>query len=247
VELIAVERSQLVNLFLARRLSGQLHAPAVNVAIVERYQFATHPRSIEEMTKEPISYGHGLFGDTAIEAFDIYSDGVVVSSKSDTEVLDAFMGDVLDWTKSAFGLDHIEIHTISKVYESNILFRSDPNLLDVLSPLMELSEAISDYLSKTSSLEARFLPFGLIFAADTSTIAGLKPAPFRVERKAGLEFSMNIYASTAPLRTRDHLALLRTLEALRVAALPRVITEMITEHNVSGFPPPPSGEARARR
>jgi hypothetical protein len=74
VVLIAVERSQLVNLFLARRLSGQLHAPATNVAFVERYQFATHPRSIEEMTKEPVSYGHGLFGDTAIEDVSARSD-----------------------------------------------------------------------------------------------------------------------------------------------------------------------------
>jgi hypothetical protein len=57
-------------------------------------------------------------------------------------------------------------------------------------------------------------PFGIAFSADYSLIPGMKPAPFRLERRAGLGFDTNLYVSQAPLRTADHIKLLEQLEKL---------------------------------
>jgi hypothetical protein len=213
VELIAVELSRLVSLFLARRLAGQLYLPTACRAFVERYRFSAFPESVEQMAKEPMNFGHGLFGDVAIESFEIYSDGVVIVSRSPTDVLDEFLADVTNWCKSELGLDRIETHTVSRIYESHLLFRSDQEILRSLVPLADIGRLLSSGLKKVSNQDVKFEPFGVSLASDQSTVTGLRPIAFRVERKAGIEFSRNYYISSAPLRTKEHIALLKKLEA----------------------------------
>ncbi|WP_139247207.1 hypothetical protein [Hyphomicrobium sp. NDB2Meth4] len=215
MELVGFELSRLVSLSLTRRIAGQIYWPAALHALVERYHFSRHPSSYKEMTEEPISFAHGAFGDVAIDTFDIYSDGIIVTSRSRTDVLDEFVADVTEWMKVEFGMERLETHTISKIYESHILVRSDPTLLKVLEPLNEIAELLAIRLNKVSRQDAKFQPFSLALAADQSTLTGLKPIPFRVERKVGLEFATNLYVSSAPLPTNEHLAVLSKLEELK--------------------------------
>lgn len=214
MELIAVETSRFLNLFLARRLAGQLYMPSACQALVDRYRFVVRPSSIEEMTKDPISFGHGVFEDVAIDSFDIYSDGIIATSKSPTDVLDAFVSDVVAWSNVELNLDRVETHKISKMYESHILIKSDKDLLKPLNELSDVSKAMSGSMKKATGQDVKFQPFGLTFAADHSVIPGLKPIAFRLERKASTEFEMGYYVSSAPLRTKDHLHILQKIEHL---------------------------------
>ena len=188
--------------------------PAACEAFVERYSFSSFPQSIDEMAKEPISFAHGLFNGAAIESFDIYSDGVIISSKSSTDVLDNFLADLNAWSKSKLGLDRVETHTISRLYESHVMVRTDKNILKPLSQLAEMSKLLSAGVKKASGQEVVFEPFGIALAPDSSKTVGLKPIAFRLERKAGIEFPMHFYLSSAPLRTKDHIALLQRLDGL---------------------------------
>ena len=214
MELIAVEQSRLVSLFLTRRLAGQLYMPTASAAFVERYRFAQHPSSIEDLSAEPIRFGHGIFRDAAIGEFNIYSDGVMIASHSPTDLLDAFLADVLDWANVSLGLDRIETHSISRIYESHVCIHSNRDFLKVLRPLEDLAKLVTTGLKKCSKFQADFIPVGFTFAADHTSIAGLKPAPFKLERRPGVEFSRQLFISSAPLPTKDHLVVLQRLETM---------------------------------
>jgi hypothetical protein len=214
VELIAVESSRLLNLFLARRLVGQLYMPDACRAFAERYRFASFPETLAQMTTEPVEFSHGSFGPSAIDEFKIFGDGVIVGARAPTDVLDEFLQDVTAWSKSELGFDRVETHTVSKMYESHIMFRSERDMLRPLGALGDISKMLAASVKKATNQDVKFDPFGLLLAADHSSIVGLKPIAFRLERKAGIEFSMDYYSSSAPLRTKDHFSLIQKLEAL---------------------------------
>lgn len=181
--------------------------------LMKRYAFTIVPK-VEQLESNKIEFRQGAFNDVGIESFTIYNDGVVVSSKSSTDVLDTFLQDLNDWMETTFNLKKVETHAINRAYESTLLVRSNAKLLQALDALTPLQDIIGKSLKAATGLEARFEPFGISFGADYSLIPGIKPINFRLERRGGLSFDTNYYVSQAPMRTGDHLKLLEKLEKM---------------------------------
>jgi hypothetical protein len=181
--------------------------------LMKRYAFTIVPK-VEQLESNKIEFRQGAFNDVGIESFTIYNDGVVITSKSSTDVLDAFLQDLTDWMETTFNLKKIETHAINRAYESMLLVRSNSKLLQALDALAPMREIISRSLKATTGLEAKFEPFGISFGADYSLLPGLKPINFRLERRGGLSFDTNYYISQAPMRTADHFKLLEKLEKM---------------------------------
>jgi len=214
VELIGHDSSTLTALFVASSAPlGQLPIARAAFELVKRYGFTINPK-VEQLEATKVEFRQGAFNDVGIESFAIYNDGVVISSKSSTDVLDAFLQDLNEWMETTFSLRKVETHAINRAYESTLLVRSNAKLLQVLDALAPMQEFISKYLKAATGLEARLEPFGISFGADYSLIPGLKPINFRLERRGGLSFDTNYYISQAPLRTPDHLKLLDRLEKM---------------------------------
>jgi hypothetical protein len=208
MEMIGVE-TRLVHLFLARRMVGQLYAPKAMAELTERYHFARFPTKLEDMAEPPIRLGHGLFKDTAIEQVDIYLDGLGVSAKSPSDILDAFVLDMLGWSKDTLGLDRVETHTVSKIYESQLVFRTNKKIFNVLAGMDRAAQMVSSALKKASNMDADFHSAGITLSADPSMIAGFKPVAFKIDRHPSLEFAQNIFLSQAPLPTDAHWSILK--------------------------------------
>lgn len=213
--MIGYDTSSLTALFLASRApGGQLPlAPAMG-ELIKRYGFAGFPANVQQLEAAKVEFRQGTFRNSGIESFSLYGDGVVITSKSSTDLLDEFMTDVTEWMGTELGLKRIETHPVNIAYESNVLLRSEVPLLRLLDPLAPIQEVIAKAVKATMGLGANFEPFGIALAADHSLIPGMKPAPFRLERRAGLGFETNLYVSQAPLRTADHLKVLERLEKL---------------------------------
>jgi hypothetical protein len=214
VELLAIDGSTLTALFAAVSPKGQAPLPRAFSELIKRYSFAGFPTKAEDLDAAKVSFRHGSFGDVGIHVFDIYGDGVVVSAKAPTDVLDKFLEDVVQWMGSAFGAGRVETNTINRNYESNLIVRTDAKVLQALDALRPIQEMVAKAVKDTIGLETAYAPFGLTLATDISEIPGLKPIPFRMERRIGINFGHNYYFSSAPLRTEDHLKVLERLEKL---------------------------------
>jgi hypothetical protein len=180
-------------------------------AAVERYKFARPPNA-DELFSEKIFFRNGEFEGAAIDALEIYNDGVVVRGACDSDQLDRFLADVVDWFLSQTDGKRVETHTINTLYESQLTFVGSDKMLSFFNGLDIIQGAVSRGVHEASGISAPFLPVGFMLATDETKVLGLKPGPFRLERRLGLEFERNFFLSTAPLRTTDHIEVLKQLE-----------------------------------
>ena len=214
MELIGIERSRIVSLFLLSNPVAQPPIARLAEALVERYQFSLFPREMADLLKDKTEFGQGIFEGHRIDSVEVFTDGVVVTARSNSEVVDRFINDMREWAKSEFGLLPVETHTINKVYESHLIVSSKKNILDSLGRLSKISASIQILLKKSSGIDVELQPSGLSFAADDTKIAGLRPIDFRLERKVNSSFEKGVYYSRSPLQTNDHLRVLEMIESL---------------------------------
>ena len=214
MKLLAIEMSRVTALFRMARPSGQPYLPHVAAQLVERYHFGGAPHSFEDLGGNKVEFKHGLFEGIAIETLDLYNDGIIVASRSDSDFIDQFINDLGWWLEKNFGLSVIETHTISKMYDSTLLVETDRNIFQPLDAYASILRAIENALQDSSGLEISYHTFGVSLSADQTQNSALKPAPFRFERKEGIEFSRHHFYTNAPLKTKQHLKVLEQMEQL---------------------------------
>ncbi|MDE2789600.1 MAG: hypothetical protein OXI81_04160 [Paracoccaceae bacterium] len=214
MKLLAIERSRATALFRITRPSGQPYLPDFFANVSRRYGFDGAPRSVGELGGNKAEFRHGLFEGNAIESLEIYNDGFIVTSNSDTDYVDQFVDDLVTWLKDDQGFSVIETHTVCKMYDSTLLVETRCNVFKPFEVYSEISRMIETGLQESTGLKVAFENYGFALSADQTRNPALKPVFFRVERKEGIEFSRNQLFSTAPLKTRQHLEVLKRLEQL---------------------------------
>ncbi len=212
MELISIEGATLTRLFQVNRPKGAVSPVAMLRKITERYSFSVAP-TVEEAFDDKVIFNHGVFDDTAIDALDMYSDGVVIRARAHTDIIDAFFDDMDRWFTAEYGLTKYDTHRVNTNYETRVLVRADDGVLKALDKLRKIGSSVSTRLRATNNQDAPFNPFGFTLAPDPAALSGLIPTPFRIERRIGLAHELNYFVSTAPLRTSDHLEVLQELEA----------------------------------
>jgi hypothetical protein len=170
------------------------------------------PRTLEEMRRAKVEFRHGHFKGISIEAVDVFNDGLVVTSRVNSDVLDEFIADVLSYMAERWQTTFTRPFPRDKLYESAVTFYSDKELLKPLAALNNISRSISNKLNATTGAAIDYYPFGIGLSADHAKIPSLKPIPFRIERREGVDFGANIYFSAAPLKTDDHIEIINEWE-----------------------------------
>ncbi len=214
MKLLAIERSRLTSLFRMARTSGQPYLPLVADQLAERYRFGSAPHSFEDLAGDKSEFKYGLFEGNAIDTLDVYNDGIIVASQSDSDFIDKFVHDLNSWLENDHGFSVIETHTVNKIYESILLVETDREIFKAFDAYANVLPMIENALHDASNLKVKFENFGLALSADHTQNPSLKPIPFRFERKEGIEFPRCQYHTTAPLKTRQHLEILERLERL---------------------------------
>jgi hypothetical protein len=211
MEVIGFNGTVITSLFNVSNHDGA--RPVVEFAreVVERYKFVTTPK-LEELFSDKTIFQNGVFQGAAIDALEVYRDGVIIRGRCDSDVLDAFLEDVIGWYMTKTGSRRIETRRVSTSYESTLAVLGSDKMLRTLEPIKEICRGISAALEATNGTTAEYVPFGFSLAADDTINPGLKPIPFRLERQLGSEFDRNIFVSAAPLRTKDHVKLLQALD-----------------------------------
>jgi hypothetical protein len=213
MELASIDFSRIIYFTQRVRPAGQVYVPEAVQKLAQRYSFAKLP-SVEELTRFPIAFSLGKFKDVQIDEFQIYNDGLIVSAKANTKILDAFISDLLSWSEKEFGLVEDSTAKSEKFIESAIIVKSTKNLTLSLSPRNDVAEILNRTFRGELAGVGPYHLSGFVLDCDPLQFAGRrKPMRFVLERRVGVPFSDNVFFSHAPLHTGDHLKVLSDLEA----------------------------------
>lgn len=161
---------------------------------------------------DTLLFQHGLFEGVGVNELGVYQDGLVVSSRTNTDFLDRFLADLVSWAESDLGIVELDIPPKERHYETSVVVAL--NIKEEVA--FPWAPALNNAL-KQSQVAYGLRPFefsfsGFQFANDPLTYGGRKPIPFTLARRVNVPFEANIYFASGPLRTDDLLSVLRDLE-----------------------------------
>lgn len=185
----------------------KLFGPALVRAVMERYSFVEGPKTVPEHDlQRGVSFKHGFFNGKVIDLFQVYNNGMFAEGKHDTDLNDSFLDDVEQWAKQSVGVALAD-QAGGRIYMSQLVVQSEIDLTKALAPLQQISKKITSLLNPSVDLPAEVS--GIQIATDPSVSVGWI---FRFERRVGAPFGAQLYFSSAPLRTEQHLMLLEHIE-----------------------------------
>jgi hypothetical protein len=178
-----------------------------------RYSFLTAPKDDDLFTDPPkgaeLKHGKLVFKDetVVIDKLVIFNDGIAVDTTSSTDNSDRFLDDLLEWAKD--GLPKAQIGV--RYYLSHVEMRMSKPLGDYVHHFRSIGENITALLKSYGIMVPQYEPTALNLHFDQLGKVSPIPGVFYIDRRQGRPFSDNLWFSQAPLRTGDHVALLRHL------------------------------------
>jgi hypothetical protein len=196
-----------------RLLNGkQLYGRKLVQALEDRYGFIQTPRTVAEfdLTKG-ISFAHGYYDDRiVIQMLQIYNNGILVETESSTTECLSIIKDVTDLAKDEVSFAFDESSERPQIYQSHIEVETLANLQEKIVAFERISDELNRLVVGNNEIYRNYQFSGLSFAIDPTNKSG--PSAFKFERRAGSPLDANLYFSSAPLQTNDHLHLLEVLE-----------------------------------
>lgn len=180
--------------------------------LIDTYKFRKIPALID-----PVKPGDGrkyqegefeVYGNLIIVDFVIYTDGVVVDSRSSTVHNELFLEDVFKGFSKYIKLPTPDEVIKEKLYLSQVYVTTDKNLEIINPKVKQISKYLNNHVTDATDVQLG----GLSFWSDQAIKR--PPTPFTFERTLNTPFSDNRYYSAAPLQTDEHLELLDKLESI---------------------------------
>jgi hypothetical protein len=203
------------------------HLPDAVEAVEEHFEFKGLPKDDEiveagkpvepNAQAKPLTFTQGkvtVEGRTiAIDSFQIYPAGLLVSTRTDTDDSDKVVLHAMDWASKTFAIKYDELKP-SFGHFSTLDFRFDRCLPELFPFLQRMTELFGNKLEPFWESRPKYELTGLTFFYDKGAHPAFAPGVFRIDRRAGQPFQRNIYWSEAPLSTSNHVQLLAEFEEL---------------------------------
>jgi hypothetical protein len=219
MEIVEYGVCHVVNLMNMLRPAGAAFFPEIAAKVIAKYQFAKPP-TLDDLDKEVVKFQIGKFNNVQIAEFSVYGDGVIANGKCPTELLEEFLKDVLAFSTKELGLVPVLPHRNELHFESTITVQAQADIgAFVVSPAQAL-------IGKTmqEKLGVAYQASGITMDCDVRKIQKRrKPVRVFIERKVGFPFAENLFYCIAPLRTADHIELLKALETEALNAASRTV------------------------
>ena len=220
MQLLSVGLARSIWLFDMNQLNpgGKSIFPDSLIWLGEKYSFQTFPKALADLDKEKKGFlftageFHADSGPITVN-LSIYNDGLVAETWASTEKGDSFLEDALRSVSGRHGL--VIPPVMRKQYVSELTIKLDNPIPSSNDPLIEAFCRKLDRLFESHGLP----PFefnGMGFSVDASR-SSYKPPGLSIERKLGVDFSLNQYWSKSAFQTKDHLFALEEFEKLIAA------------------------------
>jgi len=199
---------------------GKSIFPEIIDWLKETYDFDKAPESATDLTENKgLLFKEGAF-QAREEMFvsvelTVFNDGLVANSSSSTDDTEKFLENVVTSAVTEFSLTFDPSMIRRKLYLSELNVRLE-------QPLGNLNPRLTEFAKKLSSLctgvaSEPFEVGGLSLWSDV-TNAVYKVPPFTIERRLNAPFNENRFYSKAPLRTDEHVEMLKELEEILTIA-----------------------------
>lgn len=224
MKLRSIVQSQATRFVKVLMTHGAPYIPDALQQVHHRYGFVDTPKNLEQFdATKGMTFSHGKFRPNGadetgivINRFQIYEEGFLAETRSTVEDADAFLDDFLSWSSVQFGLKLLDYPPMRALYNSQIEVQSELDLEALLATIQPVGNMISRFLAGYDRVLPAFAPvgFSLHCGAPEAATQSTFPIPslFTFERLARYPHSTNIFISSAPLKTADHLALIKDLE-----------------------------------
>lgn len=199
------------------RFTGRpLYMADVVRPLVERYKFLKVPQALEEFDEtKGITFGHGKFTyegkDVVIDSFQVFNNGLIADTREDTQDADKFLDDVIEWGVKE--LDRvIPVQSVEMLYLSNLEISLKTPLATYLPVAQQFTGEISRYLTEYGLKHEPFEMVSFMLNFDRIKLPNSALTNFSIQRREGVPFESGLYFSSAPLKTKDHIALLQKID-----------------------------------
>lgn len=180
--------------------------------MTERYSFQYFPERAPLPGTENVKLQVGNFNDVQIDELSIHNDGVVVSARASTDLVDEFLNDLYQFVEVTFSSVRGENPGEIRHYESSVVVTMSDKTSAKFDFLQKLGRDVGAFRESYGLAPIEFGFDG--FALEPDPVSPTAPAlRFNIERRIKMPFSSNQWFSSAPLKTEDHLTVLATLEA----------------------------------
>lgn len=189
--------------------------PDLIAKIQERYKFTTVPTSESLVSQDSPNGAEFKLGkldlqkrEIVVNAFAIFSDGLVADTTTSTDDADAFLSDLIKWAEKV--VPNIKPKG-PRYYLSQIEVQSGSFLEDYLGVVSKIGNKISGALSRYDIIAPEYQLHSLALHFDQSGKPVPQPGAFTIERRANVSYEQNVWFAQAPLKTSDHLLFLDEL------------------------------------
>jgi len=199
-------------------------APRADVIrkIKEKYQFLKAPERYEEMFPNPllqppppITFQGGKFSvgkrDFGIVTLQFLPGMFFVDTQTDTDDADLVLDDYIA-TANKENPESI-IPSGPTYYLSQIEVNME-KVPDLPSPYQDAAQIIDRFLADYGLSVPKYGFWATHLNLDTHGLGVMAPAFFALERRVGFPFNAKVFFSQAPLRTKDHIAVLEKLDSI---------------------------------
>lgn len=200
---------------------GGLYLHDANKTLIERYGFVNVPTKLEEYDENKgVTFRHGKFSvrtaegtrDIVIDSFQVFNNGLLADTRSDTADADQFLDDVITWGMKTWGAIIHDSQPMEKTFLSNLEISLTKPLATYLPSSGLLGGEISRYLTAYGLKHESYEATGLVLHFDKTTLPNSLLTNFTLARREGVPFKTGLFFSSAPLKTADHIALIEKLD-----------------------------------
>jgi hypothetical protein len=212
----------ITNVILARSLqpigtvSGTIgYLPDIVQEVKAKYSFLTAPKD-EDLVSDPpkgAEFKHGKlqFRDRTIviDRLTLFSEGIAVDTASSTDDCDLLLDNLVDWARA--NLPKAQVRG-PRFYLSHLEMRMSGRLETYMTVFRPIGEKISAFLNGYGIAVPRYEATALNLHFDQLGKVSPQPGVFYIDHRQGVPFGENLWFSQAPLKTGDHITLLKELE-----------------------------------
>ncbi len=217
MRLIATDNGRVLQLIVmdeVRPASG-VYLPDLYGKIAERYAFVGRPQNIADAIAKGAKFQHGRVTTPSrtivISELGIYNDGIIVDALN-TDDAEYVTEDIWSWATTTFGLRERKT-IIPPRFTSLITIEFDNPVEAAVDTLSTISACMAAAFNRAYAQNIDINLLRLSFNADPISVPAFLNTQFFIERRIQRPYSEHRYQSGAPLRTEDHIGLLKSIEA----------------------------------